>query len=113
MDVRRTANIIGGRFVYTLKQVGTAVEFAKARFVAQGHRDKAKWYVVHNLATMRQRSTRILVSTAANMRWRVFAHDITQAYLQSQDTFSRLLFLRPLPGDRHPFDLQGDELLKL
>jgi len=112
-DVPRAANIIGGRFVYTLKQVGTAGECAKARFVAQGHRDKAKWYVVHNLATMRQRSTRLLVSTAANMRWRLFAHDITQAYLQSQDAFSRLLFLRPRPGDRHLFDLRDDELLKL
>jgi len=112
-DVPRSANVIGGRFVYTIKQVGTAGEFAKARFVAQGHRDKAKWYVVHNLATMRQRSTRLLVSTAANMRWRLFAHDITQAYLQSQDAFSRLLFLRPRPGDRHLFDLRDHELLKL
>jgi len=112
-DVPRGANIIGGRFVYTLKQVGTAGELAKARFVAQGHRDKAKWYVVHNLATMRQRSTRLLVSTAANMRWRLFAHDITQAYLQSQDAFSRQLFLRPRPGDRHLFDIRDDELLKL
>jgi len=112
-DVPRAANVIGGRFVYTLKQVGTAGEFAKARFVAQGNRDKAKWYVVHNLETMRQRSTRLLVSTAANMRWRLFTHDITQAYLQSQDAFSRLLFLRPRPGDRHLFDLRDDELLKL
>jgi len=35
-DVPRAANIIGGRFVYTLKQVGTAGEFAKAmRYVRQ------------------------------------------------------------------------------
>jgi len=112
-DVPRAANIIGGRFVNTLKQVGTAEEFATARFVAQGYRDKAKWYVVHNLKTMRQRSTRLLVSTAFNIRWRLFAHDITQAYLQSQDAFSRLLFLRPHLGDRHLFDLRDDELRKL
>jgi len=41
--------------LYSLKHVGTPNEIAKARFVAQGHRDKAKWFVVHNLATPRQR----------------------------------------------------------
>jgi len=112
-DVPAGANVIGGRFVYTLKNVNTPEELAKARFVAQGHRDKAKWFVVHNLATMRQRSTRLLVSTAANMRWRIFAHDITQAYLQSRDAFTRQLYLRPLPADRHLFDINEKQLLKL
>ena len=112
-DVPPQANVIGGRFLYSLKHVGTPEEMAKARFVAQGHRDKAKWFVVHNLATLRQRSTRLLVSTAANMRWRIFAHDITQAYLQSRDRFTRQLYLRPHPSDRHLFDLSTTEVLKL
>jgi len=112
-DVPPGANVIGGRFVYTLKNVGTSSELAKARFVGQGYRDKAKEFVVHNMATMRQRSTRLLASTAANMGWRVFAHDITQAYLQSQDAFARPLYLRPHPADRHLFDLHTDELLRL
>jgi len=112
-ELPRGANIIGGRFVYTLKNVNTKEEFAKARFVAQGYRDQAKWFVVHNLATMRQRSTRLLASTAANMHWRLFAHDITQAYLQSRDVFSRQLYLRPRPEDRHLFDLAEGELLKI
>jgi len=112
-DVPPEASVIGGRFVYTLKHVGAPEEMAKARFVAQGHRDKAKWFVVHNLATLRQRSTRLLVSTAAIMRWRIFAHDITQAYLQSRDAFSRRLYLRPHPGDRHLFDISETEVLKL
>jgi len=112
-DVPAEASVIGGRFVYTLKHMGTPEEKAKARFVAQGHRDKAKWFVVHNLATLRQRSTRLLVSTAAIMRWRIFAHDITQAYLQSRDAFTRRLYLRPHPSDRHLFDLSDTEVLKL
>ncbi|OSX76619.1 hypothetical protein BU14_0183s0011 [Porphyra umbilicalis] len=112
-DVPPEASVIGGRFVYTLNHVGAPEEMAKARFVAQGHRDKAKWFVVHNLATLRQRSTRLLVSTAAIMRWRIFAHDITQAYLQSRDAFSRCLYLRPHPGDRHLFDISETEVLKL
>lgn len=112
-DIPSDANVIGGRFVFTLKHVGTPNEVPKARFVAQGHRDKAKALVVHNLATMRQRSTRLLVSTAAVLGLRIFAHDITQAYLQSQDTFTRQLYLRPRVQDRHLFDLADDEILRI
>eukprot|EP00168_Porphyra_purpurea_P011369 TRINITY_DN2896_c0_g1_i1.p1 TRINITY_DN2896_c0_g1~~TRINITY_DN2896_c0_g1_i1.p1 ORF type:complete len:816 (+),score=159.39 TRINITY_DN2896_c0_g1_i1:2887-5334(+) len=112
-DVPRTASIIGGRFVYTLKNVGTAVELSKALFVGQGHRDRVKDFVVHNTATLRQRFTRLVVSTSANMGWRVYAQDITQAYLQSEDAFDRELYLRPKPADRHLFDLGDDEVLKL
>lgn len=112
-EVPAGANVIGGRFVFTLKHVGTPQEMPKARFVAQGQHDKAKWFVVHNLATMRQRSTRVLVSTAAVLDFRIFGHDITQAYLQSQDRFSRQLYLRPRPRDRPLFDLAEDELLRI
>jgi len=97
--VLKDANVIDGRFEYMLKHVGTPAELAMARFVAQGHRDKAKWYVVHSLATMRQRSTRLLVSTAAVMGWRLLSQDITQAYLPSRVAFSGQLYLRPCPED--------------
>lgn len=112
-DLPEGANVIGGRFVYTLKNYSTPEEFTKARFVAQGHRDRAKEFVVHNLATLRQRSTRLLVSTAANASLRLFSHDITQAYLQSGEKFSRQLYLRPRPSDMHLFDLEPDELLRI
>lgn len=112
-DVPADANVIGGRFVFTLKNHNTPQEFPKARFVAQGHRDKAKEFVVHNLATLRQRSTRLLVSTSAVLGLRLFAHDITQAYLQSRDKFSRQLYLRPRPADIHLFDMDADELLHI
>eukprot|EP00170_Pyropia_yezoensis_P001807 contig_7709_g1811 len=113
VDLPKGANIISGRFVYTLKQVGTPDEFPKARFVAQGHGDKAKDFVVHNLAVLRQRSTRMLVSTSAILNFRLYLHDITQAYLQSQKGFTRDLYLRPRAEDRHLFDLAEDEVLLL
>eukprot|EP00168_Porphyra_purpurea_P020863 TRINITY_DN895_c0_g1_i6.p1 TRINITY_DN895_c0_g1~~TRINITY_DN895_c0_g1_i6.p1 ORF type:complete len:1091 (+),score=259.84 TRINITY_DN895_c0_g1_i6:1132-4404(+) len=112
-DVPAGANIIGGRIIHTLKNVGTKDEGVKARFVAQGHRDKAKDFVVHNLSTLRHRSIRVLVSTAANLGMRLFAHDITQAYLQSEDRYSRRIYLRPRPADRQYFVLEEDELLLL
>lgn len=93
--------------------MGTREDVVKARFVAQGHREKAKMFVVHNLGTLRQRSTRRIVSTSAVMDFRLFSHDITQAYLQSQDRFSRQLYLRPRPDDRHILDLSEGELLKI
>jgi len=107
------SNIIRGRFVFTLKDVGTSDEKPKARYVAQGHLDKAKPFMVHNLATLRQRSTRLLVSTSAVLQFRLFSHDINQAYLQSRDTLARTLYLDPRPEDRHLFDLTDDEVLLL
>lgn len=112
-DVPSDANIIGGRFVFKLKHVGTPNETPKTRFVAQGHRDKAKALVVQNLATMRQRSTRLLVSTAAVLGLRAFAHDTTQAYLQSQEPVTRQVYLRPRVQDRHLFHLADDEILRI
>lgn len=112
-DVNKGANVIQGRFVYTIKNAGTTEEQPKARFVAQGHNDKAKPFVVHNLATLRQRSTRLLVSTSEVLDFRLFAHDITQAYLQSRQAFTRQVYLRPRAADRHLFDVAADELLLL
>lgn len=55
-DVPSDASMIGGRFVYTLKNVVTPTEQAKARFVAQGYRDRAKYFVRsqfgHNVPTL-------------------------------------------------------------
>lgn len=107
------ANILSGRFVHTLKNVDTAEEMPKSRFVVQGNRDKAKALVVHNLETLRQRSTRLLVSTAAILGLQLFADDITQAYLQSEESYSRRIYLRPRPADRHYFGLKESELLPL
>ena len=111
--VPKGANVIRGRFLFTLKGVGTADERPKARYVAQGHNDKAKPFVVHNPATLRQRSTRVLESTSAVQRFRLFAHDINQAYLQSQDLLARSLYLEPRKEDRHLFFIADDEMLLL
>jgi len=108
-----TGSNIRGRFVFTLKGVGTSDEKPKARYVAQGHLDKAKPFMVHNMATLRQRSTRLLVSTSAVLQFRLFSHDINQAYLQSRDTLARTLYLDPRPEDRNLFDLTDGEVLLL
>ena len=109
----KDANILGGRFVCTLKNKGTDREKPKARYVAQGHRDKEKPYIVHNITTLRQSSVKIVVSTSAVMNFRIFSHDVTQAYLQSDDELSREIYLRPRKEDLKFFGIQDRQLLRL
>ena len=45
------ANDMSGRFVQTSKDVRTASESPKARYVAQGFKNMEKDLVVHNAAT--------------------------------------------------------------
>eukprot|EP00168_Porphyra_purpurea_P021298 TRINITY_DN9417_c0_g1_i1.p1 TRINITY_DN9417_c0_g1~~TRINITY_DN9417_c0_g1_i1.p1 ORF type:complete len:134 (-),score=11.02 TRINITY_DN9417_c0_g1_i1:46-447(-) len=57
--------VLGARFVDAIKKVGTKDEMYKSRLVGQGHRDKAKPFIVHSVSSLRQSSTRVLVSTSA------------------------------------------------
>lgn len=82
-----------GRFVLTLKEFGTHNETPKARYVAQGHMDKEKEFLVHNTTILRQRSIRIIVSFAAVKGYRIFSHDVQQAYLQSDEELTRKIFI--------------------
>lgn len=112
-DLPPGANIIKGRFVNALKHAGTAKEKAKGRFVAQGHKDKDKPFVVHNNPTLRQRSTKIIVSASAVLTFRVFSHDVNQSYLQSKDHLSREIYLQPRLADMDLFGLKEGECLHL
>ena len=109
----KDANVLGSRFVCTLKKKGTDGEKPKARYVAQGHRDKEKPYIVHNITTLMQSSVKIVVSTSAVMNFRTFSHDVTQAYLQSDDELSQEIYLRPKREDLKFFGIQDRQLLRL
>ena len=109
----KNANVLGGRFVLTLKKAGTKDETLKARFVAQGFSDREKDIAIHNVTSLRQSSVRIIASFAASLGHGVFSHDVTQAYTQSDDCLSRELFLQPKPRDAALFSLSEGETLKL
>ena len=85
----------------------------KAHYIAQGHKDKQKPFIVHNITTLRQSSIKIIVSTAAVRNFRLFSHDVTQAYLQSDEEMSREIYLRPKVEDRKYFRVTGDVLLQI
>ena len=108
-NVPRDANVMGSRFTLTFKYSGTAQELAKARLVVQGHTDREKFNVVHDSTTLHQRSIRIIVSLAGMFGFDVWAHDITQAYLQSESPLLRKVYLRP-PAELH---LPKGRLLRL
>eukprot|EP00171_Calliarthron_tuberculosum_P022102 IDg22102t1 len=75
-------NILGGRFVLSIKDEGSKREVWKARFVVQDYRNKMKTCPVHDISTARHHSIRMLIGLAAIFGFRLFSTDVTQAYLQ-------------------------------
>lgn len=55
----------------------------------------------------------MIASSAASKGSRIFIHDITQAYTQSDEYLSRELCLQPKPTDAHLFSINEREGLKL
>lgn len=106
-------NIVRVRFFLTLKSAGMPGQKSKARYVAQGHRDQDKRHMVHNTTSLRQISTRIILSVAVIKGFCLFCHDVRPAYLQSEDKLTRQLFLLPKPKDLKYFGLEEDEILEL
>ncbi len=76
----------------SLEDAGTAKERVRARFVGQGYGDKMKPFIVHNNHTLRQSSTKIIMSVAAVRQFRVCLLDVTQAYLQSRNDCTREIY---------------------
>lgn len=70
-------------------------EIRKAQWVAQGHLDSDKPYIVHSTTTLRKCSTTIIVSVAAIKTFHLFWHDGTQAYIKSDGNLTRRVFWQP------------------
>lgn len=98
-DVPKDANILGGRFICSIKNYETDSETEKDRYVVQVHRDKENPFIVHSITTLRQSSVKIIVSTCAVRKFRIFYHGVTQAYLQSDEKVPRKIYFRPNKND--------------
>lgn len=112
-DLEDDANVLGGRFVYTLKNYGAPNETSKARYVAEGFSDEDKPHIVHDTATLRASSVIVVLSTAATHGFKIFSHDVNQPYLQSKYKLTSDVYIKPKKEDLALFDLTYGKLLKL
>ena len=55
----------------------------------------------------------MILSVASIKEFKIFSHDVTQAYLQSKDPFTKELYLLPKPCDRIYFNVNEDQVLRL
>ena len=78
-QVPKDANILGGRFVLSMKNIGPKEGQAKARYVAQINRERDTPFMVHDVSTLRSSLIRLILSVAAVKRFRLFSHDVDQA----------------------------------
>lgn len=89
----------------SIKDEGTSREIFKAYYFVQGFRDKLKTSLVHDSATAKRSSTKILVGLAAAFGFRLFITDVCQAYLQSTDELLCDVYIEPgkdfEPGSQH------------
>jgi HSP90 family molecular chaperone len=85
------AIIFGGRFVLAIKDEGTYKDVWKARFVVQRYGDHLKTPLVHDTATSRQHSSRVLVGLASIFGFNLISTDVIQAYIQSAENFFETL----------------------
>lgn len=106
-------NVVGGSFVPTLQILLTSEEMAEARYVAQGLADSQRDMIPHDVSALRPISICIILSIAAILDFRIYDHDVNQAYLQSKESLTRPVFLCPKPEDRKYFETGDDEVLML
>lgn len=86
--------VFSGQFDLVLKGHGTPSEKDKVLFVARGHTDQDEPYIVHNTATLRAFSIRVILSAAVYHEFRIFPHDVTEAFFQSKQNLTRKIFIR-------------------
>jgi hypothetical protein len=91
-EVHSHADIIGTRNITRLKHFATIDDEPKYRLTIQGCQDAEKKRIVTTAPTVSHASIRILISFAAIKVYPVWTKDMTHAFLQSKDIFSRDLY---------------------
>lgn len=69
--------------------------------------------MVHDSATLRASSVLLILSVAAVKGFRIYSHDVNQAYVHSKDKLSRQVFLLPKREDYDMLVITEDEILEL
>ena len=69
--------------------------------------------IFQNLSTLRHSSTKMILSSSADLGFRIYSHGVNQAYLQSKDQLTRDVYFRPKARDAKYFGLHDTEVLRL
>ena len=69
--------------------------------------------MVHDLSTLRRTSIRIIISLAVTKGFKIFSHDVSRAYLQSDEQPTRDMYLQPKKKDFELFNINKSKVLKL
>lgn len=110
MNIPKDANVIPCKFVLAIKSDVDEKLTYKARFVAGGHRDRRKDFLVHSSQTVQPWSTRLLLSLSEMYDFELWVADVRQAYLQTEEPLGRDVFIRNVPPE---FNLKPDEAIQL
>lgn len=105
-DLDDKANILGSRFVLTIKHKGIDDEFFRARLIVQGHLDREKEFLVHTSTTISQQAIKLLVPLATILGFRLWSEDLTLSYIQGAKKILRKVYLKGSPE----FQLTPDQL---
>ena len=104
------ANLITVRYVLAIKSDEGKEERCRARYVAGGHLDIIKDYLVHGAQSIQCVSVRIILVIARIKGFRIWVVDVMLAYLQSDKPLIWKIFItNPAPE----FELSPEECLEL
>lgn len=79
-----------------IKNVETDEQLYMARVVVQGHTDKEKGLLVNTVNHIRQNSVRLIVTNAETNGFKLWAKDVSQAYIQADEQVRRNVYVNPL-----------------
>ena len=76
-EIPEEGNVLNARFVLSIKTDGPDKELRKARFVVQGHTDRDKNSLVHDISVARHYAIKMLIGIAEVFGFQIFLTDVT------------------------------------
>lgn len=91
-EIDSTSKIISSQYLLTLKKIWALAETTKAILVAQRPKVTENPYIVHNSATLRHSSLRIIISCATIVRNLLWTQDGDHKYIQTEEPLWQPIF---------------------